>query len=148
MADAAAVARVNVQSWREAYSHFLSAEFLAAMSVERLTENWARIIADLPVHVAEVDGEVRGFSFARVTRAPDAPRPLVLGLIYQLESLHGSGSGQALLDAAVGNQPAFLWVAELNPRARRFYERNGFVLDGERKVAPQWDDLVELRMVR
>jgi RimJ/RimL family protein N-acetyltransferase len=28
---------------------------------------------------------------------------------------------------------AVLWVLEDNPRARRFYEREGWALDGERK---------------
>ncbi len=149
MADAAAIARVNAQSWREAYGHFLSAEFLDAISVEDLTANWVRIMGlGYDAHVASVDGVISGFSHAHPSREPDAPTPIVLGLIYQLESLHGSGSGQALLDAAVGDGPAYLWVAELNPRARRFYERNGFVLDGVQKFAPQWENLSELRMVR
>jgi GNAT superfamily N-acetyltransferase len=149
MTDAAAIARVNVQSWREAYSHFLSPEFLAAMSVEQLTDRWTRILElGYAVHVAVVNGEIRGFSHAYESREPDAPRPIVLGLLYQFASMHGSGSGQALLDAGVGDGPAYLWVAELNPRARAFYERNGFVLDGERKTADQWENLVELRMVR
>lgn len=40
-----------------------------------------------------------------------------------------------------------LWVAELNPRARRFYERNGFHPDGARYV-DETLDLAEVRHVR
>jgi GNAT superfamily N-acetyltransferase len=147
--DAAAIARVNVQSWREAYGHFLSPQFLAAMSVEQFATRWATLIGEGTVmHVAEVDGDVRGYSLARASEEPEAPRSLLLSGLYQLASMHGSGSGRALLDAAIGDAPAYLWVAELNARARAFYERNGFVLDGERKTAERWEDLVELRMVR
>lgn len=39
--------------------------------------------------------------------------------------------GQALLDAAIGDAGAFLWVAADNPRAHAFYRRNGFAADGE-----------------
>jgi hypothetical protein len=65
-----------------------------------------------------------------------------------MASLHGSGSGQGLLDAVIGTEPAFLWTAELNPRAQSFYRRNGFVADGARKVAESWENLAEIRMVR
>ena len=37
---------------------------------------------------------------------------------------------QLLLDAAIGNGGAHLWIAEDNPRAFAFYLRNGFVPDG------------------
>ena len=62
--------------------------------------------------------------------------------------MHGSGTGQALLDAAVGDRPAFLWTAEDNPRAQAFYRRNGFIADGARKIEPEWENLAEIRMVR
>lgn len=68
--------------------------------------------------------------------------------IYLLSEFYGSGAGQALLDAAIGNQAAILWVAEDNPRAQRFYERNGFRADGRRKVEPRLENLVEIRMSR
>ena len=41
----------------------------------------------------------------------------------------------ALFDAmrAAGHRDAILWVLDDNPRARRFYEREGWTLDGGRK---------------
>ncbi|HEY4411425.1 MAG TPA: GNAT family N-acetyltransferase, partial [Gaiellaceae bacterium] len=41
-----------------------------------------------------------------------------------------------------GCAEAFLWVLEDNPRARRFYEREGWELDGERKE----DDFLGVRV--
>jgi GNAT superfamily N-acetyltransferase len=51
----------------------------------------------------------------------------------------GSGAAAALLAASVdalrgrGFTEAVLWVLEDNPRARRFYEREGWTADGARK---------------
>jgi len=146
-ADAAAIAEVRVQGWRETYA-FLSDALLGSMQSGE--EHWRDMI-ELGVGrfvVAEVDGEVRGFATAGPPAAADAPRDLELGMIYQLASMHGSGSGQALLDATIGDAPAFLWTAELNPRAHAFYRRNGFVPDGTREVRADWENLVEIRMVR
>lgn len=147
--DAEAIVSVRVQSWRESYSHILSAEFLAAQGPTARVGGWRRgIESGATIVVAEVDGEVQGFAAAGRPREDDAPRDLELQLIYQLASLHGSGTGQALLDAALGDRPASLWVAELNPRAQAFYRRNGFEADGARTVAEEWENMSEIRMVR
>lgn len=146
--DAAAIARVRVQGWRETYAHFLSAELLG--SLDPREETWRDMI-ELGIGtfvVAELEGEVRGFATSGPPAEADAPRDLELGMIYQVASMHGSGSGQALLDATIGTRPAFLWTAELNPRAQAFYRRNGFVPDGARRVAEHWENLAEIRMVR
>lgn len=149
-ADAAALAHVNLTAWREAYAHFLSPEFLAGLSLPELHERWNRGLERglAGTVVSEVDGDVRGYATAGAARSEEKPRDLELYMIYQLASEHGSGSGQALLDAALGDEPAFLWVAELNPRAIAFYRRNGFEPDGARMIAEQWDNLAEIRMVR
>ena len=54
-----------------------------------------------------------------------------------------------LVDAGIGNEPASLWCATANPRARTFYERNGFRADGVIKmVTAGWDQVVNERLVR
>lgn len=82
-------------------------------------------------------------------READVVRPLELEGIYVLAAAHGSGAGQALLDASLGDRPAFLWVAEHNPRAEAFYRRNGFRRDGSVKVeAVGPHTMTAVRMVR
>lgn len=56
--------------------------------------------------------------------------------------------GQRLLDEAIGAEPACLWVAAENHRAKRFYEKNGFQPDGTRKSDPDIDGLEEIRLAR
>jgi hypothetical protein len=53
-----------------------------------------------------------------------------------------------LLDAAIGDRPASLWVLDDNPRAREFYRRNGFAPDGAEKLDERWGSIREIRMVR
>jgi len=150
--DAAGIGRVHVEGWRQAYAHILSAELLAGLDPVARGERWRRTLANPHegdrVSVLEVDGEIRGFASSGLSVEIPPLRDIQLYAIYQLESEHGSGSGQQLLDAVVGDDPAELWVAEFNPRAIAFYRRNGFEFDGTQKLHPDWENLSEVRMVR
>ena len=150
--DGAALGHVHVECWRQAYSHVLSAEFLARLDPAARGEQWERFLAkprpEHRVNVLEVDGELRGFAMSGPSVEDPPVRDIQLYSIYQFASEHGSGSGQLLLEAAVGDAPAELWVAEDNPRAIAFYRRNGFELDGTQKNEPEWENLSEVRMVR
>jgi len=78
----------------------------------------------------------------------DDARDLQLWGLYVLAELHGTGVGQALLDAVIPPRtPAQLYVAKGNARAEAFYRRNGFEVDGLEVLDDRFD-LVELRMVR
>ena len=69
--------------------------------------------------------------------------------LYTLNRTYGTGLGAALLTAALGDSPAYLWVLTANPRARTFYGKPGFRADGKRTVMPpDWYELPEMRMVR
>lgn len=149
--DADAIAAVHVQAWREAYAHLLPAAFLAALDVDARAARWRGIIAqpEVDVFVAELDGALVGWTSAGPGRDESAVRDRELEGIYVLARHHGSGAGQALLDTVLGTAPAFLWVAEGNPRAEAFYRRNGFERDGTVKhepIGPHGLDAV--RMVR
>jgi len=148
--DAEAIARVHVQAWNETYPHILSAELLASVTVEDRTRRWQRILrqAEGQQFVAEAGGIIVGFVGTGPARDDDAPCPLELYSIYLLASHHGSGAGQALLDAAIGERPAYLWVAAENLRAQAFYRRNGFTADGSRIEQLRGEKLPELRMTR
>ena len=66
---------------------------------------------------------------------------------YARATYWGSGLGGRLLEAAVGDTPASLWVFEANLRARSFYRKHGFAEDGTRKYDPRFG-AEEIRMVR
>lgn len=138
LADAAGIARVHVAGWRETYTRLLPEGALDGLDVEAGARRWAATITEASVSlvVAERDGSVVGFSAAATARSQERPRDRQLEAIYVLPSEYGRGTGQALLDAVLGDEPAFLWSALDNPRAQAFYRRNGFVDDGERSEYP------------
>ena len=148
--DAAGIARVHIQSWRETYSPMLEPGELDELSLERRADRWSTNLAGgTRLWVAETDGMVVGFAGLGGGDHAEHPRPLELGALYVIADSHGTGAGQRLLDAAIGDSPAFLFVARGNARAIRFYERNGFEFDGASETYPLVrTPITSLRMVR
>ncbi|MDQ1121580.1 GNAT family N-acetyltransferase [Microbacterium trichothecenolyticum] len=132
-ADAVAIATVHATSWRETYGRFVDdPETSEWFAVDRRIRMWADDLdaGTFTTMVATIDGEIVGFAAARPTSGPDAARPEELAMLYVVAHAHGTGAGQALLDAVLDDRPAQLWVAADNPRAHAFYRRNGFRPDG------------------
>lgn len=133
VADADDIAAVHVQAWREAYAQLIPEESLAALDVDVFAARWRRTIEAgvMGVWVALDGARVIGWASASAGRDAEPPYPLEVEGIYVLASHYGTGAGQSLLDAAIGQQGAYLWMANGNARALSFYERNGFTPDGE-----------------
>lgn len=150
--DADELGQVHVRVWQETYAGIMPADFLAQLDPESRAEMW-RTVATSPREGAQTlvarvrDGSIVGFIGVGPSRDDDAPTPDELYVINLLEGVHGTGLGQQLLDAALGDRDATLWVAEDNVRARRFYARNGFVPEGARKDH-DGSGAHEIRMVR
>lgn len=150
--DAAGCANVHHTSWVETYSGLLPAAHWESDTLERRTEMWQGWLdGGAAVTVAEADAQVVGIAIGGTGRQVGDHQPVrdrELYSLYVLAAHHGTGIGQALLDAILApGTPAQLWVAESNPRARRFYERNGFLPDGARFVDERLG-LAEVRHVR
>ena len=146
--DAEAMARVHVRAWQETYRGLMSDAVLDAPdAVERREGMWRRILADASGRwrsaVAVQDGEVVGIALSADS---DELAARSLNVLYLLAAHHGSGAGRGLLDAVLDRRgPEVLWVADPNPRARAFYEREGFRADG---ASREEDGVREVRMVR
>ena len=139
--DAAAIAEVHVRTWQAAYEHVFGAERLAAIDLAARVERWRRRLVEPErrheaVLVIEDEGVV---GFASCGESRDAAGEGELYAIYVLSAAWGSGAGRELIAAALaalqegGFDTAGLWVLEDNPRARRFYEREGWIPSGERR---------------
>lgn len=150
--DAAALADLHVQTWRETYTHLLPENYFDEAFVQGRHEMWSRLTntprEDLTVRLAELDGVLVGFAMSGRPLGDDPPRDRQLYFIYVAASAHGTGAGQALLEAVLGDGPALLWVAKQNPRAIAFYRRNGFAFDGVEQLDPGAPAITDLRMVR
>ena len=137
-ADARGIAETRVESWRATYAGVVPQSVLDELDVDVITQGWSegleRASADAATYVADSDGTVVGFVHA----GPDGDVARVYA-IYARPSVWDRGVGRALMDEAVrwmGKRwdDAILWVAEENPRGRRFYERYGWLADGGRMV--------------
>jgi ribosomal protein S18 acetylase RimI-like enzyme len=134
--DAAAIAAVHVRTWQAAYEHVFGADRLAGID-PAAREGAARRFAtdaDSDTFVAESEGRIVGFVSSGVSEDEGEERELFA--IYVLPEAWGTSAAPGLMQAAVeamrarGAADAILWVLEDNPRARRFYEREGWLADG------------------
>ena len=138
------VDRERVEAWTMVIRiSFWTANLAIANDVYPVPEGFHR----QAIWVAVVDDEIVGFACTSRGHEPGAPRELQLEAIYVLEGHHGTGVSQALVDAAIGDLPAYLWALDDNPRAHAFYRRNGFELDGGEQFDELWQ-VTEVRFVR
>jgi GNAT superfamily N-acetyltransferase len=155
--DVAAGTRLQVASWREAYAGIIPAGYLAAMSAaEREQRHLARVTDPEPraaYLLAERDGRIVGMTNVGPAR-DDGLDPSTTGEIRAMYADPGAwstGVGAALMHAALarlirgGFTAVTLWVLEDNARARLFYERWGFRLDGARQVVELGAPVAEVR---
>ena len=138
-ADAAAIARVHVESWRTTYRGLMPDPVLEGLSVEQRREMWERLLCSKSVDrcafVAEAaDGELVGFADGGPPQAHVSGHDSELYAIYLLNEWQGRGAGGRLLRAVGGwlaergHRRMVLWVLAENYPSRRFYERLGGVL--------------------
>jgi len=141
--DARGIAEVHVDTWRAAYVGVMPQQTLDALDVDERQRLWQRYVAaeGFAVFVAEREAGIVGFVSVGSCRELDDTGELFA--IYVHPDAWGTGAGLALMEAGVewlaARWPeAVLWVAEENPRARRFYERYGWTADASRveEVAP------------
>ena len=114
-ADAAAVAEVFLDTFHATYAFPLA-------HTDDEVRGWVRdeLIPRSETWVAVVDGRVVGM----LVVAPGWVEQL-----YVEPAHHGRGIGSRLLDLAKtrSREGLTLWTFQVNDRARRFYERHGFV---------------------
>ena len=140
-ADAEAVARIYVESWRDTYPLVLPARLLSSMTVDGQTARWRNAIAIAAresVYVAEDDkGKVVGMTSMGRARDSGLGYDAEIYTLYVDPLLTGRGIGRALLSGAFaalverGHTRCVIWAHAKNP-ARFFYEAMGGKLIAER----------------
>jgi len=144
--DSEGIARVHTRSWQSAYRGLLPDEWLDALRWEDRKIRWDAILSATPkksVFVAtNAQNEIVGFASIGSSRDEDIEQNQIheLYAIYLTPEKWGMGIGSALFQAVLREVPESarwlsLWVLEDNVRGRRFYESQGFTLDGATKMA-------------
>lgn len=107
--------------------------------------------------IAEIDGEPAGYSkiiIDNIEPGITADRPVELSRLYSHQKHLGQGVGQSLMEACCerarveGRDVMWLGVWEYNPRAQRFYEKNGFRVVGSHVFLLGQDPQTDLLMQR
>ena len=138
--DTDEVGRIQVRTWRAAYTGLLPGSTMDAMDPLVQSASWSRVTRPTSVSrllVAERGDRIVGFAAYGPHRERDLDRTSgELYAIYVEPESWSTGAGHALMDAALhglreaGWASAILKVLEGNARARHFYEREGWVYDG------------------
>lgn len=146
--DAEALAHLHLDVWEDAYTGLMPQQVLddrRASVTERVT-TWRTILEshDRTLLADGPDGLI-GFASAGPGRDNDVDTDLELMALYVRAGWWDTGVGYALFEEAVGDRAAYLWVLAGNDRSIRFYERQGFGLDGTEDMH---DEGLHVRMVR
>lgn len=105
--------------------------------------------------IAEIDGEPAGYAKLNIDTTEDgitAERPIELNRLYSHQLFLGRGIGKSLMDAcfdlAAARDHDVMWLGvwEYNPRAQRFYEKNGFRVVGRHTFQLGSDPQTDLLM--
>lgn len=148
--DAAEIGEFQTRCWQQAYRGVVPDSYLDGTTSAMRSRRWRERIArgERRVLLMQIEGDLVGVASTVVTTPDSTDLPgLELASIYVDQKVQGSGIGSALLVAAVGNEPAHLWVFTSNGRAQRFYAKHGFQPTGEQRVDPD-TGVEETRWVR
>jgi ribosomal protein S18 acetylase RimI-like enzyme len=105
--------------------------------------------------IAEIERETAGYAkviLDMIETGITATRPIELSRLYSHQKFLGQGIGQALMEACFtrarqeDRDVIWLGVWEYNPRAQRFYERNGFRIVGKHTFLLGSDPQTDLLM--
>lgn len=143
-ADAGAIGRVHVDTWRVAYRGHMPDSVLEDLDWKRRAAQWRSWLeaGEPVVFVLERGDGIAGFVSVGASRDGDAiNRPIAeVSALYVHPDQWRRGFGRALLTSALawarddGFQALTLWVLDGNTRAVDFYVDAGFSPDGNSKV--------------
>ena len=142
-------AYVHWKSWQEAYKGIVDQSYLDSLTLEKCEE----IAIKWPENtfVAKDNGKIVGFSCFGKYRSDELANAGEIFAIYILKEYYGTGVGNALMQAGLGEldyPQVAVWVLKDNKRAIRFYEKCGFSLDGREEEIKLGSPIVEVRMIR
>lgn len=141
--EASAIAKIRVLAWQRAYRGLVPQGVLDAMNIETDTQRTRQRMLEPRRKVAEDwllrrGGAAIGWLSTGTCRDKDLSSGSIgeVFALYVLPEAWGQGIGHALMNFAANRfsklryKTAVVWVMEGNEVAERFYERQGYALDG------------------
>lgn len=133
--DCAGIGKVYCESWKTAYQTMLPQTYLDSLTIKNCSPD--KVSAN-DIVLAEQE-RVLGICHFSEARNRDKKVWGEVAAIYLLPEIWGSGQGRELLGYSLGKlkkrgfQNICLWVLKDNIRARKFYEKNGFLISGNKR---------------
>ncbi len=140
LGDEEILAYIQTESWKAAFCDILSKEVLErCTNLDKAIEMYKRLLEQKigNGYLLSVEGKPHAIAWWDATRETDMPGYAELICIHSLQDKWRKGFGSKLMDrvlediSKVGYDKVMLWVFEENLRARGFYEKYGFVLNGK-----------------
>lgn len=138
--DAPALSKLGAETFTETFGHLYDPGDLAAFLVNHGEDQWRSELGDpqFSVLIAEEGDQAVGYAKIGPPHLPFEPRGTAVELrqFYVLEPWQGTGIAEQMMrwviDEAqrLGGDDLYLSVFTDNHRARKFYERWGFVAEG------------------
>ncbi len=148
--DEAALAFIQTESWKAAFSQILSPELLEKMTnIQQSTEMYRHLLQNHKGngYILSVDNRPHGIAWWDSTREQDMPGYAEIICIHSLPENWHRGYGSKMMDrllsdiACAGYSDVMLWVFAENKRARRFYEAKGFHRTGRTQPAYETSEI-------
>lgn len=151
-----ALAHIIVESWKSAYSNIIPLDEMARfLDKKRRQGQFEKFIEDGEiVLIGFYEEKPFGLAFANKDNDEQLKDCGSIYSIYLLEEYWGKGLASKLMDEVInilkeeGCKQVSLWVYEANKRARKFYEKCGFVFDGNKKHSRFSNKPLELRYIK
>ena len=142
--DAYDLAFCHISSWQSAYKGIVPDEYLEKMLIEKdqLIERYRNNIKDTgyPEYFCVMyDGKIIGFIIINISFDNEKHNIGEIWAVYLIEEFRNMGYGKEMLKFSIEklknleSEEIFLWVFEENIKARKFYEKNNFNYNGEKR---------------
>jgi GNAT superfamily N-acetyltransferase len=138
--DAPALSKLGAETFTETFGHLYQPSDLDLFLQNHSEEQWSADLSDpaFKVLVVEADGAAIGYAKVGPPHLPFEPRGVAVELraFYLLQPWHGQGIADRMMQWVIdeaerrGGDDLYLSVFVENHRARKFYERWGFVAEG------------------
>ena len=139
------VGKIHSLAWRQAYEEIFPAEYIAADTPENRKKEFLDALQTdnhkyyLVYEKDECVGVVKVVVENKISE---------IASIYFLKEFCGKGFGSKvlmLLKETYKNYRIVLWTLESNVRARKCYEKNGFVLTGNTRIINRGADFTQVQ---
>lgn len=143
--DAAKIANVHVNAWKQTYKGILPHEYLAKLDFNQRKSMWSEVLSENFVGshvlvVTDLEDNVVGFSSGGKNRDISLPFDGEIYAIYLLNEVQKMGYGKKLFLESFeqlyrdGFYRAVLWALEENP-SKKFYE-----VMGGKPISEKWEE--------